>query len=170
MSNLVWAPTLITEKRYIKKPAGAEAVSGGVLLRAGTPLSSSGAVANTSSAAVILAEDHIFYTQEAGRDQSVTVITGGYVDLDAAEASYGTNYTSNAKNALTTAGIILVDEKLSSSNVGAASPSDIPTLPVAANQVDSEAETLAALVSDFNDLLAKLKDAGMMEPDSDAET
>ena len=166
MSNLGWTPGLKIEKKYIKKPAsGTVAVSGGVKLRAGTPLNSSGAVANTSNAAMLVAEDHIFYTDPAGRDTSVDVITGGYVDINKAEAAFGKSYTDDAKAALAELGIILVDFELSSSNVGAASPSDIPTIPVAANQADSEAETLAALVSDFNDLLAKLKDAGMMDPD-----
>jgi Head fiber protein. len=37
---------------------------------------------------------------------------------------------------------------------------------VAANQADSEASNVAELVADFNDLLAKLKAAGLMEPDA----
>jgi Head fiber protein. len=36
-------------------------------------------------------------------------------------------------------------------------------LPQAANQVDSTAITIAGLVTDFNDLLAKLKAAGLMK-------
>lgn len=43
----------------------------------------------------------------------------------------------------------------------------IPEIPVAENQADSTAETVAALVTDFNGLLAKLKDAGIMEADSE---
>ena len=42
----------------------------------------------------------------------------------------------------------------------------IPEIPVADNQADSTAETVAALVTDFNGLLAKLKDAGIMEADA----
>ena len=42
----------------------------------------------------------------------------------------------------------------------------IPEIPVAENQADSTAETVAALVTDFNGLLAKLKDAGIMEADA----
>lgn len=34
-----------------------------------------------------------------------------------------------------------------------------------ANQADSTAADVGDLVADFNDLLAKLKDAGLMEPD-----
>ena len=36
-------------------------------------------------------------------------------------------------------------------------------LPQAANQADSTATTIAGLVTDFNDLLAKLKAAGLMK-------
>ena len=39
-------------------------------------------------------------------------------------------------------------------------------LPAAENQVDSEATTIAGLVSDFNSLLAKLKAAGLMQDNS----
>ena len=38
-------------------------------------------------------------------------------------------------------------------------------LPVAANQANSEATTIAGLVTDFNALLAKLKVAGLMADD-----
>lgn len=41
----------------------------------------------------------------------------------------------------------------------------VPEIPVAANQVDSEATTAAGLVTDFNALLAKLKAAGLMADD-----
>ena len=40
-------------------------------------------------------------------------------------------------------------------------------LPKALNQADSTATTIADLKSDFNDLLAKLKTAGLMEADSE---
>mgnify|MGYP000055291013 FL=1 len=40
-------------------------------------------------------------------------------------------------------------------------------LPKAANQADSAATTIADLKSDFNDLLAKLKTAGLMEANSE---
>ena len=38
-------------------------------------------------------------------------------------------------------------------------------VPKAANQADSVAEDVAALVTDFNGLLAKLKAAGLMSAD-----
>ena len=42
-------------------------------------------------------------------------------------------------------------------------------LPTASNQADSEAETVETLRADLNDLLAKLKTAGLMLPDSESE-
>lgn len=41
-----------------------------------------------------------------------------------------------------------------------------PTVPVAANQADSTAATVADLKTDFNALLLKLKTAGLMTADS----
>ena len=38
----------------------------------------------------------------------------------------------------------------------------VPEIPIAAKQIDSEATTVAGLVTDFNALLAKLKVAGLM--------
>ena len=37
------------------------------------------------------------------------------------------------------------------------------------NQAESEASTIAALKEDFNSLLSKLKDAGLMEADEEAD-
>ena len=39
----------------------------------------------------------------------------------------------------------------------------LPSIPKAENQADSTATTVADLKSDFNDLLSKLKAAGLME-------
>lgn len=41
----------------------------------------------------------------------------------------------------------------------------VPTIPKAANQADSVATEVAALVTDFNGLLTKLKAAGLMTAD-----
>lgn len=41
----------------------------------------------------------------------------------------------------------------------------LPSIPKAENQADSTATTVADLKSDFNDLLSKLKAAGLMEQD-----
>ena len=182
MTNLAWAPSLKIEKKYIKKPAsGTVAVSGGVKLRAGTPLNSPGAVANTSNAAMLVAEDHIFYTDPAGRDTSVDVITGGYVDINKAEAVWGNTYSSDAKAALADAGIVLVDEMLqvttelpvaSSETLGCVyigegiSASDDGMIsvepPLASDPGYSTATTVEGLLSDYNNLLANLRAVGVI--------
>lgn len=41
----------------------------------------------------------------------------------------------------------------------------LPSIPKAENQADSTATTIADLKSDFNDLLSKLKESGLMEQD-----
>lgn len=41
----------------------------------------------------------------------------------------------------------------------------ISGLPMAENQTDSTASTISDLKSDFNDLLSKLKEAGLMKQD-----
>ena len=41
----------------------------------------------------------------------------------------------------------------------------LPSIPKAENQADSIATTISDLKSDFNDLLSKLKAAGLMEQD-----
>lgn len=43
----------------------------------------------------------------------------------------------------------------------------VPEIPVAANQADSTATDVTALVTDFNALLAKLKAAGLMAADEE---
>lgn len=43
---------------------------------------------------------------------------------------------------------------------------EAPTVPVAGNQAESEATTVATLKDDFNSLLSKLKASGLMAADS----
>ena len=45
----------------------------------------------------------------------------------------------------------------------------LPASPKAENQADSEAADVAGLKADFNSLLAKLKAAGLMEPDAEPD-
>lgn len=47
---------------------------------------------------------------------------------------------------------------------------EIEGLPKAENQVESEATELATLLEDFNALLTKLKDSGLMEPDEEEDS
>ena len=45
----------------------------------------------------------------------------------------------------------------------------LPASPKAENQADSTASDVAGLKADFNSLLAKLKAAGLMEPDAEPD-
>lgn len=45
----------------------------------------------------------------------------------------------------------------------------VPEIPIAANQEESAATTVATIKDDFNALLAKLKTAGLMEADAETE-
>ena len=109
MNYLAWTPEVVIEKVYMKKPAnGVSAISGGYLLRAGTPLNNSKAVANTENAKYLVAEDFIFYN-DPHDNGPVKLITAGYVDLAKAQAAWGREYEDDAIAALATAGIILVD-------------------------------------------------------------
>ena len=64
----------------------------------------------------------------------------------------------------TTAGVVIVGSGLTITD-GVLSVSGITP---AENQSDSTAETVAALVTDFNALLTKLKAAGLMESDEES--
>ena len=73
--------------------------------------------------------------------------------------SYNTkNYTEQGGGVTHIGGKLIIDEGGS-----------VKGLPLAANQEDSAATTVAGLKDDFNALLAKLKDAGLMEADSEAD-
>lgn len=108
----------------IEKPLGIIKVgtkdcgNGVYLLRAGTPLNASGAVANTANAKYLVAEDFYFYSNTPNQAKVVPLIEAGYVDLKKAEAAFGKSYTDAAKSALETAGIILVDGAISSGGGG----------------------------------------------------
>ena len=87
-------------------------------LKAGTPLSAEGAVANTSDAVYVVAEDFYFYENKPNQAKLVKVIVQGYVDLAEAEARSGLTYTEDALSALETAGVVMVDGKLAASGGG----------------------------------------------------
>lgn len=92
---------------------GTESLGNGVYkLKAGTPISSDGEVANSSDAKYLVAEDFFFYSNTPSQAKIVKVIETGYVDLAAAEAAAGITYEDNAKAALAAEGIILVDGAL----------------------------------------------------------
>lgn len=176
MNSILWTPDDYAEVIEVSCPLISSGTvnkgNGTYLLRAGTPLSNALAVANNSNAKYIVAEDHFFYAAKPTASSIVKLIKTGYVDLAAAQAAYGANYNDNAKSALATAGIILVDDKLDADSVGvtsytlpAATAEALGGVKLAANQADSTADTVAALKGDFNDLLAKLKTAGIMAAD-----
>ena len=105
----------IIEKPLAILKTGTQNMGNGVyLLRAGTPLNSSGSVANTGNAKYLVAEDYYFYSNTPTQAKNVRLIETGYIDLDKAEAAFGKSYTAEAKAALETAGIILVDGALAS--------------------------------------------------------
>ena len=76
--------------------------------------------------------------------------------------SYNTkNYTEQGGNVTHIGGTLVIEEGGS-----------ITGLPFSAceNQADSEASTIAALKEDFNSLLSKLKEAGLMEADEETNS
>jgi hypothetical protein len=74
--------------------SGVDAVNGVKTIKAGTPISSAGAIANSSSAFGILLFD---VTDD--RPQG-TLVTKGYINTSVAEAHAGITYDSGAKSAL----------------------------------------------------------------------
>lgn len=73
------------------------------------------------------------------------------------------NYTEQGGDKTVIGGEIVIEGKLT-----AAEGAEVTGItPVAANQADSEASTIAALKEDVNALLAKLKAAGLMEADEE---
>lgn len=111
--------TKIIEKPLPVITTGTQNMGNGVyLLKAGTPISNAGAVANSSSAKYLVAEDFYFYSNTPTQPKLVKVIEKGYVDLAAAQAAAGITFADAAKAALATAGIVLVDGKLDGASVG----------------------------------------------------
>lgn len=107
---LAWDPDVEITPVFMKKPAsGTSPISGGALLKAGTPLNNSKAVANTENAKYIVAEDYIFYNDPGQNRDPVKLISAGYVDLAKAQTAWGKVYTDAAIAALGEAGITLVD-------------------------------------------------------------
>ena len=67
------------------------------------------------------------------------------------------NYTEQGGEKTVIGGILEIAE--------GATITGLPSIPKAENQADSTATTIADLKSDFNDLLSKLKESGLMEQD-----
>lgn len=128
-------------------------------LKEGSPVSKAGVVANSSSAIGLVPQT----VKEVPLMPEMYILVGGDVELAEVNASYGSSLEAAAKGAM--AGIrfwtadLTVDDSADSS----------PVVPVASNIADSEASTVTALKSDFNDLLDALKEAGLMEADPEEE-
>lgn len=120
--SILWDTSNYTKIKEIGMPvitSGTVNMGGGVYkLKAGTPISDALAVANTSSAKYLVAEDFFFYANNPTQPKLVKVIETGYVDLALAEAASGLTFTSDAKSALATEGIILVDGALQTGGGG----------------------------------------------------
>ena len=71
------------------------------------------------------------------------------------------NYTEQGGDVTHIGGKLIVEE--------GGSVEGLPASPKAENQADSEATDVAGLKADFNSLLAKLKAAGLMEPDPEPD-
>ena len=72
------------------------------------------------------------------------------------------NYTEQGGDVTHIGGKLIVEE--------GGSVEGLPASPKAENQADSTASDVAGLKADFNSLLAKLKAAGLMEPDAVPDT
>ena len=71
------------------------------------------------------------------------------------------NYTEQGGDVTHIGGKLIVEE--------GGSVEGLPASPKAENQADSTASDVAGLKADFNSLLAKLKAAGLMEPDPEPD-
>ena len=69
------------------------------------------------------------------------------------------NYTEQGGEVTHIGGKLVIEE--------GGSVEGLPSFPIAENQEDSTASTIADLKTDFNALLAKLKDAGLMAADEE---
>lgn len=122
MDSIFWTPDKYAKVTEMSLPLITEGTEnrgvGTYLLRAGTPLSEDFAVANTSSAKYLAAEDYFFYAQKADQPKVVPIIERGYIDKASAEAAAGITYTDAAISALAEAGIIIVDGALEAGGGG----------------------------------------------------
>ena len=118
--SILWNPTDATVVEKVSLPVittGTQNMGDGIYwLKAGTPLDEDLAVSNDGDAVYIVAEDFFFISTNPNQDRHVPLVKAGYVDLNKAEAAAGITYADAAVAALKTAGIILVDGLLDSSD------------------------------------------------------
>ena len=140
--SILWNPTEATVVEKTSLPlitTGTQNMGNGMYwLKAGTPLDEDLAVSNDGDAKYIVAEDFYFISANPSQARMVPLITAGYVDLDKAQAAAGLTYAEAAVAALKTAGIILVDGLLDTSDAN-----ELPPIP------ESDGEyTLLLTISD----------------------
>jgi len=114
--SIIWDPkeaTTIVEVPFPVITTGTQNMGNGVYwLKAGTPLDDDLAVSNDDDAVYVVAEDFFFISTNPNQDRHVPIITGGYVDLNKAEAASGLTYTDDCIDALADVGIVVVDDLL----------------------------------------------------------
>lgn len=126
--SILWNPAEATVVEKVSLPVittGTQNMGDGIYwLKAGTPLSNAYAVANNGNAKYIVAEDFFFISTNPNQDRRVSLVKSGYVDINKAEASAGITFADAAVSALKTAGIILVNGLLDTSDAN-----ELPPLP-----------------------------------------
>ena len=126
--SILWNPAEATVVEKVSLPiitTGTQNMGNGIYwLKAGTPLDEDLAVANDGDAVYIVAEDFFFVSTNPNQDRHVPLVKAGYVDINKAEASAGITFADAAKSALETAGIVLVDGLLDTSDAN-----ELPPLP-----------------------------------------
>jgi hypothetical protein len=80
------------------------------------------------------------------------------------------NYATDGGNRLVIGGTLEIKEGASVTGLPAAAADNAGMVNLAANQAGSTAAEVAAMVIDFNALLQKLKDAGIMAADEPGES
>lgn len=126
--SILWNPTEATVVEKVSLPVittGTQNMGdGSYWLKAGTPLDEDLAVSNDGDAVYIVAEDFFFASTNPNQDRHVPLVKAGYVDINKAEAAAGITYDDAAVAALKTAGIVLVDGLLDTSDAN-----ELPPLP-----------------------------------------
>ena len=126
--SILWNPAEATVVEKVSLPVittGTQNMGNGIYwLKAGTPLDEDLAVANDEDAVYIVAEDFFFVSTNPNQDRHVPLVKAGYVDINKAEAAAGITYDDAAVAALKTAGIVLVDGLLDTSDAN-----ELPPLP-----------------------------------------
>lgn len=158
MKSYIWEQTASTVEIMLDWPN----IEGSVV-KAGTPISQDGKVANDETAVGILVYDAVFVNSPMPVNKPSVVLIEGIVDLEGVEADCGLTISDEAKTAMkdiTFTPVVI--------------PEPGPAFEVMEGQADSTASTVAALKTDFNALLAKLIAGGFMaepepEPEADPE-